>query len=178
MLNASPGNMVLVPFKPGDSASLGKIVTDDYFGKVPPDRLKIQDSVIFFKADAAYRSKIGLSPRRAKPFIASYDPANQLLTIARFSLPRGTTDFVNSEWKLQTDPFSGDAVNAYNDGPVDGKQMGGFYEIESSSPAAALGPGMTLGHKHATIHIKGDPTILDQVARKVLGISLTDTFRK
>ncbi len=51
--------------------------------------------------------------------------------------------------------FSGDAVNSYNDGPIDGKQMGKFYEIESSSPAAALAPGTSMQHIHRTIHLKG-----------------------
>jgi len=130
MLNASPQTTVAVPYKQGDSASLGKIVTDDYFGKVPADRLKVDSGLILFKADAIQRSKIGVSPKRALPFVASYDAVNKVLTIAQFTLPAGATDYVNSLWKLQDDPFSGDAVNAYNDGEIHGEQMGKFYEIE------------------------------------------------
>ena len=44
--------------------------------------------------------------------------------------------YLNQEWNLDGDPFIGDAVNAYNDGPLeDGSQMGPFYELESVSPA-------------------------------------------
>src|SRR5258705_4019297 len=135
MLNASAQTTVAVPYKQGDTAMLGKIVTDDYFGKVPADRLKVDSGLILFKADANQRSKIGVSPKRALPFVASYDAVNNVLTIAQFTLPVGATDYVNSLWKLQDDPLAGDAVNAYNDGEIEGKQMGKFYEIVSSSPA-------------------------------------------
>ncbi len=176
MLNASPSTTVVVPYKQGDSSSLGKILTDDYFGKVPADRLKVDSGLIRFSADGNYRSKIGVAPKRAIPFVGSYDAGQGVLTIARFSLPANAADYVNSLWKLQDNPFSGDAVNAYNDGPVDGKQMGKFYEIESSSPAAALDPGMSPGHKHVTIHIKGSKEALDPIARKIFGAGL-DRFK-
>ena len=176
MLNASPATTIVLPYKEGDLASLGKIMTDDYFGKVPTDRLKADSGLIRFSADGKYRSKIGISPKRALPFVGSYDAEHSVLTIARFSLPSGARDYVNSLWKLQDDPFSGDAVNAYNDGSVDGKQMGNFYEIESSSPAAALEPGMSLGHKHVTIHIKGSKEQLEPIVKKIFGKSL-DKFK-
>ena len=168
MLNASSQTTVAVPYKQGDTSSLGKIVTDDYFGKVPPDRLKVDSGLVLFKADAFLRSKIGVSPKRALPFVASYDAVSNVLTIAQFTLP-GATDYVNSLWKLQADPFAGDAVNAYNDGEIDGQQMGKFYEIESSSPAAALAPGNSIQHIHRTIHLKGSKEELDKISMKILG---------
>jgi hypothetical protein len=169
MLNASHQTTVAVPYKQGDSSRLGKIVTDDYFGKVPADRLKVDSGLILFKADAVQRSKIGVSPKRALPFVASYDAVNNVLTIAQFTLPAGATDYVNSLWKLQADPFSGDAVNAYNDGEISGEQMGKFYEIESSSPAAALAPGKSIQHIHRTIHLRGTKEDLDKISIKILG---------
>jgi hypothetical protein len=172
MMNASDQTTVAIPYKQGDSAQLGKIVTDDYFGKVSADRLKVDKGLILFKADAFHRSKIGISPKRALPVAASYDAVNNVLTIAQFSLPPDSTGYVNSLWKIQEDPFSGDAVNAYNDGPIDSTQMGRFYEIESSSPAAALKPGQSIQHIHRTIHLKGTKEDLDKVALKVLGVSL------
>lgn len=172
MLNADDQTTIAIPFKKGDSSELGKIVTDDYFGKVPADRLKVGSELMLMKADANYRSKVGISPKRAKPFIGSYDAKNKVLTVAFFSLPEGTNEYVNSLWKIQEDPFSGDAVNAYNDGPINGKQMGKFYEIESSSPAAGLGPGESLTHQHTTIHLKGEKKHLDKIAKHVFGASL------
>lgn len=172
MLNASEKTTVAVPYKQGDSTKLGKIVTDDYFGKVPPDRLKIEGGIMLFKADANHRSKIGVSPARALSLVASYDAVNNVLTIAQFTLSKGATDYVNSLWQLQDNPFAGDAVNSYNDGPIDGKQMGKFYEIESSSPAAALAPGKTIHHLHRTIHLKGSKEELDKIAMKLLGVGV------
>ena len=172
MLNASEQTTVAVPYRPGDAAELGKIVTDDYFGKVAADRLRVDSGLVLFKADANYRSKIGLSPKRALPVVASYDAINHALTIAQFTLPAGATEYVNSLWKMQDDPFAGDAVNSYNDGPIDSLQMGKFYEIESSSPAAMLAPGKSLQHIHRTIHLKGSKEDLDKIALKVLGVTV------
>lgn len=172
MMNASDKTTVAVPFKKGDEKELGKIVTDDYFGKVPGDRLKIGDGLILFKADGKYRSKIGISPERALPLVGSYDAMNDVLTIATFTLPENHPGYVNSMWEIQKEPFKGDAVNSYNDGPVNGVQMGNLYEIESSSPAAALAPGESVTHIHRTIHFKGSKEALDEIAKKVLGVGV------
>ncbi len=150
------------------------MVTDDYFGKVPTDRLAVRDGVILFKADGKHRSKIGISPERALGLVASYDAVNTVLTIAEFTLPDGENDYVNSLWEIQQDPFNGDAINAYNDGPVNGSQMGNLYEIESSSPAAALASDESLTHYHRTIHLKGSQEGLDKIAVKLLGVHLNE----
>lgn len=170
MLNASEQTTVAIPYRQGEEAKLGKIVTDDYFGKVPAGRLKTEKGLILFKADANYRSKIGISPSRALPVAGSYDAVNKVLTIAQFTLPENSAGYVNSLWKLQDNPFEGDAVNSYNDGPIDGKQMGKFYELESSSPAAALLPGDGIQHVHRTIHLKGRKESLDKISTELFGV--------
>lgn len=172
MLNATDKTTVIVPFKKGDERQLGKIVTDDYFGKPPADRLKVEDDLLLFKADAKHRSKIGISPSRALPFMLSYDDQHQVLTIAEFSLPKDAKDYVNSLWEIQDQPFSGDAVNAYNDGLLNGKQLGKFYELESSSPAAALAPNQSITHTHKTIHIKGSKDQLNKIVLRLTGRTL------
>lgn len=169
MLNASEKTMVVAPFKQDGN---GPVYTDDYFGRVPAVRLRHENGVIFFKADAKYRSKIGISPSRALPFIGSYDAEKQVLTVAQFDLPGGNSQYVNGKWELQKDPLSGDAVNAYNDGVNNGNQLGKFYEIESSSPAAELDPGKTLTHHHRTIHFMGPKQDLNQISLKVFGITV------
>ncbi|MGC3948090.1 MAG: hypothetical protein QM762_26875 [Chryseolinea sp.] len=171
MMNASDSTTVAIPYVDGADKQLGKIVTDDYFGKVPSDRLAVRDGLILFKADGNHRSKIGVSPKRAKPIVASYDAVNGVLTIAMFTLHQ-SGEYVNSKWEVQKDPFTGDAINSYNDGPVNGTQMGKLYEIESSSPAAALKPGEALTHFHRTIHLKGGKQELSQIAEKLLGTSI------
>ena len=174
MFNAGDKTTIAVPYKQGNEADLGKIVTDDYFGKVPVDRLKIKNGFIFLNADANYRSKIGISPKRALPILASFDGVNEVLTIAQFSLPEYPADYVNSLWEMQENPFEGDVVNAYNDGLIDGKQMGKFYELESSSPAATLNVGESVHHLHRTIHLKGNIKELDEITQTLLGIHLSE----
>ena len=58
---------------------------------------------------------------------------------SKYVAPAEDALYVNSQWGDQDDPFDGDVINSYNDGPTeDGTIMGPFYEIEASSPAAAL----------------------------------------
>lgn len=174
MFNASPAATVVVPFKPGPVQKLGPVVNDTYFGKVPADRLKVQDAVLYFRADAGYRSKIGFSPQRALPRIGSYDAAARALTLVSFTFPEGATEYVNSMWEIQKAPYAGDVINSYNDGPPKpgAAQMGNFYELESSSPALALAPGATATHTHRTIHLEGDEAELDRISRQVLAVGL------
>jgi len=175
MFNPSPSTTIVVPIKPGPEAELGVKVTSDYFGSIPPERLVVKDDVIFFCADGKYRSKIGISPKRSKAILGAYDADSRVLTLAQFNQPAGVTDYVNSLWKLQDNPYGGDAANSYNDGPATpgAKPMGPFFELESSSPAAALAPGKSLTHVHRTLHLSGPEPALDAVAQATLGVSLS-----
>lgn len=190
MFNPSPSAVIVAPIKAGPEVELGVKVTSNYFGEIPPDRLVVRDDaaggqvpVVFLRADGQYRSKIGINPKRSKAILGSYDADNKVLTIVQFNQPKGVTDYVNSLWKLQDNPYSGDAANSYNDGPPTpgAKPMGPFYELESSSPAAALAPGKSLTHTHRTIHLAGPESALDAIAKATLGVSLEevkDVFRK
>lgn len=176
MFNASDATTVVVPFKKGHESKLGPIVNDAYFGKVPADRLVTKDGVMYFAADANYRSKIGVSPRRAKPVLGSYDAINKVLTLVQYTFPKGAVDYVNSMWEIQKEPFGGDVVNSYNDGPSKpgAPQLGRFYELETSSPALALKPNKTGTHASRTIHLQGAEAELDPIARATLGVGLNE----
>jgi len=176
MFNPSPQTTIVIPFKPGPEAELGPIVNDAYFGKVPAEKLVVGNGVLFFSGDGTCRSKIGIPPRRALPFAGSYDPSAGVLTIVHLTIPEGASEYVNSMWRIQEDPFAGDVVNSYNDGPASpgAKPLGPFYELESSSPAAALVPGASLSHSQTTMHFQGDEQALDAVARRVLGVGIEE----
>jgi len=176
MFQPSPATTVVVPFKPGADATLGPRVNDAYFGKVPADRLIVKEGVLFFRGDGLYRSKIGIPPARALPVLGSYDAQGHVLTLVRFTRPEGATDYVNSMWELQAEPLGGDVVNSYNDGPPSPgqKPLGPFYELETSSPAAALLPSDSLTHTHLTLHFAGEPKALDAIAKKALGVGLAE----
>ncbi|MCX7018327.1 MAG: DUF6786 family protein [bacterium] len=176
MFNPSPSTTIVIPIKGGPESELGKPVNSDYFGTVPPGRLIVKNDVVYFKGDGKYRSKIGINPKRGKPVMGSYDAGNKVLTIVQYTLPAGPAPYVNSQWKLQDNPYEGDAINSYNDGPPKPgeKPLGPFYELESSSPAAALEAGKTLEHVHRTIHLQGSEKELDAIARATLGAGIGD----
>jgi hypothetical protein len=176
MFMPSPATTIVVPFKPGPDAELGQRVSSAYFGAVPPERLVVKEGTAFFSGDGRFRSKIGVGPKRALPVLGSYDAANNVLTLIQFTMPSRLAPYVNSMWEIQKDPFAGDVVNSYNDGPPapGAKPLGPFYEIESSSPAAALSPSESLEHVHRTLHLTGSKDALDAIARAKLGVSLAE----
>lgn len=176
MFNPTPSTTVVIPIKPGSEAELGPSVIDNYFGKVPAERLVVTNHAVFFVGDGLYRSKIGIPPPRSLPTVGSYDEQAGVLTIVNYSLPENARDYVNSLWVDQEQPFAGDVVNSYNDGPLEGgqHQLGPFYEIETSSPAAELGPGAEITHTHRTFHFQGNEADLDAIAQATLHVSLAD----
>lgn len=176
MFNPSPATTIIIPFKAGSEEEFGIAVNDTYFGKVPEDRLLVKDSVLFFSGDGKYRSKIGLSPRRAKNILGSYDATNGILTIVKYTQPEGVMDYVNSMWEIQEQPFAGDVVNSYNDGPPEpgAKPLGPFYELETSSPALKLKSGETGTHIQLTCHFEGEEKVLDALAKELLEVSISE----
>lgn len=173
MLTPSESGVVAIPYLPGDEKELGKVATTNYFGEIPADRIKIDNGVLYFKVDGKHRSKLGLSEKRATTFAGSYDASRKMLTILQFNKPSGGGEYINQLWEIQKEPFKGDVINSYNDGPLaDGSQMGPFYEIESSSPAAFLAPGESLTHTQRIFHFVGDEANLTLISTKVLGVSI------
>ncbi len=175
MFTPSDQTTVIIPFKPAPNAK--ELITTSYFGEIPAERLQIHDSVLFFKCDGKYRSKIGLSPNIAKTISASFDFKKNVLTLTRFEIV-AEASYVNSKWEWQSEPYRGDAVNSYNDGPLaDGSQLGPFYELESSSPALALKAGERARYKQSTFHLEGDFDKLNVLAKNILGVDL-NTIKK
>lgn len=174
MYPPSDDTVVIVPY---EKAGTGSVVNDEYFGKVPSDRLVVdpENGVILFRCDGEHRSKIGLTPQRARSALGSYSASARLLTVVKYNGPVQGSPYVNSMWEQQKEPYAGDVVNSYNDGPTEpGKPaLGGFYEIETSSPGLELAPGATFRHVHRTLHVVGEESELDPVAKAELGIPLS-----
>lgn len=169
MFNPSEHTTIVVPYTQTGNT---KPATTDYFGEIAAERIKLDSGTLFFKADGKSRGKLGIHPAAAKNMAGSYNADSKVLTITLFDV-NNSAKYLNQEWNTGKPPFSGDAVNAYNDGPLtDGSQMGPFYEIESVSPAAFLKPSESLSHKHAVFHFTGDEKALDAIAQKTLGVSI------
>ena len=170
MMTPSDQTTVMIPFHA--KANSRQLITDNYFGTIPTERLQVTDSVVYFRCDGKLRSKIGLSPRIAKTIATSYDFRQNVLTLILFPVDN-TGRYVNSTWKLQDQPYQGDVVNAYNDGPqADGTQMGPFYEIESSSTANELKAGQSQTYRQMTCHFQGDYETLRTLMQSLTGIDL------
>lgn len=171
-MTPSESTTIVLPFI---ASASGPIVNDSYFGKVPSDRLVIKEPTIYFRADGQYRSKIGLPAERALPLVGSYDAAKQVLTLVQYTRPDATR-YVNSMWEIQREPYKGDVVNSYNDGPpAPGKPpLGPFYELETSSPALSLRPGEHYTHIHRTFHFVGAEAELDKLAQATLKVGIAD----
>jgi Family of unknown function (DUF6786) len=176
MFNPSTDTTIALPFTPGPESTLGPIVNDAYFGKVPADRLAIARSAVFFRGDGQYRSKIGLSPSRAFETAGSYDASGHVLTLVQYSRPADATRYVNSMWEIQREPYRGDVINSYNDGPPEpGKApLGPFFELETSSPALGLAPAQQHTHVHRTFHFVGAEADLDRLTRATIKVGLDE----
>jgi len=177
MFNPSADTTIVLPYTPGPESSSGPIVNDAYFGKVPADRLVITPLAVFFRGDGQYRSKIGLSPLRAQQTAASYDASGHVLTLVQYTRHvDGAARYVNSMWEIQREPYKGDVVNSYNDGPPEpGKApLGPFFELETSSPALGLAPAQRHTHVHRTFHFVGPEAELDRLSRATIKIGLDE----
>ena len=152
-------------------------VTSDYFGQIPPDRLVVRDDVVFLRADGQFRSKIGLNPRRSKAILGSYDADNKVLTIVQFNQPAGVTDYVNALWKLQDNPFGGDAANSYNDGAAhagrqaDGAVLRARVFLAGGRPGSGQEPDLT---RIARSTSPGRNPRSTGIAKAALGVSLEE----
>ena len=178
MFKPTPGTTIVIPFVEGDHDKLGPPANTGYFGKIPDTRIKTTGSAIFYKGDGAERGKIGIPPKRSKGIAGSWQKDSGTLTLVRIepsdSFESRQWPYVDSQWTEDVDPFGGDEINSYNDGPPEpgAKPLGPFYELETSSPALFLKPGESLTHTQTTLHLTGPRASLDAIALHNLGVGL------
>ena len=172
---------VIVPFKKGSDKKLGKIVTADYFGELDGSRLQVDEAGgrIYFLGDGKLRSKLGISPARTTGRLGSWDAERGVFSVVEFNMPTAPHGYTNNLWEMQDDPFCGDALNSYNDGPNDsGETFGGFFELETMGPALALAPGESGTHVHCTMRFQGDRDAMNGLAEHVFGVGLDEIESK
>ncbi len=175
MFPATPTTTIVIPIHPGEEKDLGTAATC-YFGALGPDRLRAGSNAVFFKGDGAYRSKIGVGPKRSRGILGSWDSGSGILTVARCPKPEAEARYANFLWERQSDPFSGDGIQSYNDGPPEpgAPAYGPFYELETVAPVVETEPGGTIHHIHETLHFAGERAALSHVAVQLLGVSLEE----
>ncbi len=170
MLKASPGTVAIIPLV----NNTGQEICNDYFHNIPGSRLKTTTNALFFKADGEFKGKIGVRSSSTLPAVGSYNAEQKTFTLIEYTLPGDDAEYVNSALeKVQENPFDGDVVNCYNDGPtMNSAGIGNFYELETSSPAAFLKPGEEKIHTQRTYHFTGDEKDLDFLVRSFLKTSV------
>lgn len=164
MFHATSTSKAGILLKPGHHDALRS-----YFGPLPAGVAEgLGTRRVSLKTDGQTLFKVGIPPDASPTIIAGFDPKAEYLT---FVMTIPTEDvpprYVNSRFETPHDPYDGDLFNIYNDGPATpgGGQLGRFYELESSSPGAALGPGEELTHFHRTMHMMAAPSMLAGIAR-------------
>lgn len=168
MYMPSENTTVILPYK--DSLALNT----SYFGTIPSGRLTTTDKHMMYKGNGTARFKLGLPPKNIMPYVGSYDADKQMLTIIGYTFKEDTT-YVNSVWRKQNNPYAGDVINSYNDGPLDhGDQLGPFYELESSSSTKELNPKESIKHIHKTYHFEGGFEALNKISKKLLEKDLNE----
>lgn len=172
---------LFVPFKSGAQESLtdADIVTANYFGDLDDTRLKIDrdNRMVYFLGDGHLRSKLGINFERVRNIMGSWDEERQVLSVVNFNLPESApaNGYNNNLWEIQDAPYAGDVINCYNDGINDsgsGMVEGGFYEMETISPALALAPGEGYTHIQRTLRMEGDRAELSAVTESLFGVGL------
>ena len=158
------------------------VITSNYFGAVPPDRLTIGSAIgtgsgadkdrsvglARFKADSQLRSKIGVSSTGATGWLGAYDKTRGVLTLVQYPVPAAGAIVPDCNW-VDPNPKakSGDVATSYNHG-----QEPRFFELESIGTAMPVKPGGSVTHVHTTIHLGGDPVTLAKIAEALLGAKL------
>ena len=177
----SPSTIIVLPFRAGREAELGPVGQRPVLRpRCRPIDLLVKGNAIYFRGDGQQRGKIGVSPRRARPVLGSYDADRQVLTLVTYSLPaldHGAPDYVNSLWEHQREPYRGDVAQQLQRRPARAGRKSPSAPSTSSSRRRrrpALAPGESAEHVHRTMHFVGAPADLDEVARAALGVGLAD----
>ncbi|WP_298537518.1 DUF6786 family protein [uncultured Algibacter sp.] len=171
MFEGSDESVVIIPLE--KPASLEDIYK--YMGPLDSERLSIKKQVVLFKADGKYRSKIGIPNTLAPTIYGCYSKNKKQLTIVQY---RKTNDslFFNSNVSIQKEPYQGEVIPIYNNGTMDYSKTNktSFFELESTSPFKELAPNENLEHFHRVYHFSGTASALEDIALKLLKISLRD----
>ncbi|MFC3120699.1 DUF6786 family protein [Agaribacter flavus] len=159
---------VIMPFK-------GKLKQPTtYFNDNVPTHFHIANNKLYYRADAKHMNKIGIPIENTLPYLGSYDAVRNLLTIVTFSFNQEDKYYNNSVWFEEGyEPYNGEAINLFNDGPLDDQPpFGPFYELETSSSAKPLKAGASQQHIHRVYHLTGQRKALNKVSLAVLGVNL------
>lgn len=143
-------------------------------GKLSEDRFRIIDGILLFKVDGRYRSKIGIPSKIAPTRYGCYSKSMARLTIVEFQWD-SEGSYSKTGPEFQKEPFVGEAIPIYNNGPMDLtiSEDSSFYELESLSSMKELSPEESIEHVHTVYHFSAEFQELQILSQMLLGFDLT-----
>ena len=161
---------------PGRRATLGPIVNDAYFGKVPgrpPRGPRAACSSSAATASTAARS--ASRPRARVPVLGSYDASGRRAHARAVQPARGRARLRQLDVGDPEGAVRGRRREQLQRRAARARARSRSGRSTSSRPPRPRPPspaGGSLVHRHRTIHLVGDKAALDAIARKALGASL------
>ena len=170
---ANDTTAVFIPYKPGDMAKFGDILSGEYF-VASESQYVVEPNFIKFKVDAKRIEEIGVNAMRSKGILLSFNGKSNVLTVITYLRPASVKGYLPNTWRRNNPKNEGDAISVYNNGPV---AQGAFYampfyEISTHSPALALARGKSQFHLQRTYHFSGSEYDLGKIAYALTGISM------
>lgn len=169
-----PRVSVIVPIRPALRVLHSPPTVDEYFkdfclgGSFPSDRRVNFDEYVLLKADGKVRGKVGVKKERATGKLGSYNPNDDHLIIVDHDF-YPDLDYATGYWRCYDDPFNGDALSVYIDGPQRaGGSDGLSYELETMSPALFLPPGQSFAYRNRTFHLRASRKAIGVVCKRFL----------
>lgn len=160
--HTGPNCWAIIPTLPGAR------INENYFEADLSERLVHKPGYSQLLLDGQQKAKIGLAPSHDRNVIGSYDRDTKTLTVVSYETDKNEA-FLNSEWKIQPEPYNGDVLNVYNDGPDENELiLGPYFELETSSSSRELPSGDSIHHRHSTYHFNGTFDALNKVSQQTL----------
>ncbi len=149
---------------------------DETLTNLDKSHWEVRNGVVLYRADAKSWNKIGIPARLCGKVFGSYHTETGILTLIQYQFDPKQELYFNSTVSVQDNPYDGQPVQLYNNGPQDKPvaDEATFYELESTGYMKELKPGETLSHWHRVYHVVGNEQEIDQVMRNLLGVSLGD----
>lgn len=87
MFNSGQNTVAVIPYRQGSEKQLGPPACADFFGAGPHGQFRMIPEAALLRADSRFRCQIGVSRKRALPFLGAIDFREGALTLIAFDLP-------------------------------------------------------------------------------------------
>ena len=165
IIQVKPPGKIFISLKNHNSDNL---FSDNYYEKIPRDRITIEDSHAKIFVDGARRYKLGFPPDNVNGKIAYFSQFNEevhYLILKTFE--------ISDDGKYVDKPHgdkrqNGDAIQIYNHS--EGGDMG-FAELEAHAPAPYLDPGKEDSFKINILFVTSSPKEINHLKNKLFNVA-------